>query len=772
MTTVVITEKNRAAEQIARILSNGKYKRIRIESIPVYEFSSGNQSWKIMGLAGHIMGYDYPSAYKDWRAVDPGTLLDIEPEKKVLKEEYASVIRKLANEASEIILACDYDREGENIGFEAKDIASKVSDVSFKRAKFSSLSPEEINRAFNSLVEPDVNMAMAAEARQILDLKMGVAFTRFITLSVREYVRTKKILSVGPCQSPTCGFVYERERTIRDFKPTDFWKIEALFNSGETNFPGSHRKGKIFNKDEAMSVYRKIKDCSSGSICERNVKESSVNPPNPLNTNELLKRGSNFLGISPENTLKIAEDLYLAGFISYPRTETNKYSKEFKFAEIIDEFRNGHYNDCVSLLPGDIHPKNGKKDSHDHPPIYPIKSASKKDVMKLSENPDYWNIYDLIVRHFFANLMPPAIFEKTHLAVLVKDEIFDSKGSVMKDAGWMQVYPFEKSSDKLLPRLQMGDGVNIEEISCNMSQTTPPKKLTEAELLTLMEHNGIGTKATASGHIETNKKRGYFENRGKTVSIMDRGFVLMDALNESVPSVIKPEVRARIESLIQDVESGNMDIDSAVLEGTDLIKKMYSCLSEGKDRLASKVVAAISDEAAQEDKKNFIGYCSQCNRILKIIKTDNGRFVGCTGYPQCKNTYPLPRKGALSILRSSECRRGGAAVIKVGKKYHWAVGIGPCFTCEFEKECFPPEIIGDCPECDGSMFVIQTEKSRFLGCTKRCGYTQSLPDKGRLTINEDKCENCGWNILRVKEMKKDALVICINRKCKKRYNKC
>ncbi|MEZ5336428.1 MAG: topoisomerase DNA-binding C4 zinc finger domain-containing protein [Methanolobus sp.] len=151
--------------------------------------------------------------------------------------------------------------------------------------------------------------------------------------------------------------------------------------------------------------------------------------------------------------------------------------------------------------------------------------------------------------------------------------------------------------------------------------------------------------------------------------------------------------------------------------------------------------------------------------MLHMIKTEKGRFVGCTGYPECKNTYPLPKAGALTVLRSQQCEKGGVAILKVGKKYNWAVGIGPCFTCDLEKKCFPPEIAGPCPVCDGSMFLITTKDSRFLGCTNRCGHTQSVPKSGRLTILDSLCEHCGWHILRAKEQKQDAKEFCANRKC-------
>ncbi|WNY27344.1 DNA topoisomerase [Methanolapillus ohkumae] len=806
MTVVAFAEKNKAAEEIAKILGGGNYSRTYVDGAAAYKFKRNGEDWVVAGLSGHIMGYDYPPEYNRWNEVDPGILLDVEPQKFVTKENLAGAIEKLSKDAHLIILACDYDREGENIGFEAKELAQRVSNAPIKRARYSSFSKNEIEKAFDAPGEPDTGLAMAAEARQILDLKMGAAFTRYVTLSVREKAFTKEILSIGPCQTPTCGFVYEREKSIREFNPKDFWKIMADFDTesnpsdtevknpdekklktvksikadsktdlkteSENAFSGVHRSGQITEKEKADEIFKKIKGEKKAVVLKKSVKEQSLTPPVPLNTTEFLKRASSFLNISPEKSLEIAEQLYLSGLTSYPRTETNMYAPDFEFVPILSDLsKNPSYAQTIRQLMADcsgkVVPKNGTKDAKDHPPIYPIRGAVQADVEKMVSLPGAYAVYDLICRHFIANLMPAAIFEKTRLEIQIRDELFDVTGSMKKSSGWLLIYDYETKKDKLLPQIREGDILFVKKIQNTASKTAPPKKLMESELLTLMDKNGIGTKATAPTHIETNKKRGYFETSGKTISILDTGYMLMESLDFAVPILIRPEIRAQIEDLIQQVEDGKIELNDAVLTGTALIKKMYGDLTANKDRLVQKLAGSIKSEAAENDKKNYAGVCPVCQNALRLITTDKGRFVGCVGYPDCAQTYPVPKTGTLTFLRSKKCPKGGIAVMDVGKKYNWAVGVGPCFNCDQKDVCDPPETAGLCPKCkEGQMVLVRLSDSRFLSCFKRCGHTQSLPKTGRLTVLDKKCEICGWNLFKNKEQDKEEETFCANRRCR------
>jgi len=768
MTIVAFAEKDKAAEQIAHILSGGKKNKTTVRGLPVYSFNRNGDQWMVMGLAGHIMNYDFTGNLNDWKSIEPKLLISTMPQKLITKANYASAVQDLAAKASMVILACDFDREGENIGFEVKLLAERVCKAPIKRAKYSSFTQKEIEFAFTNLQEPDMNVAMAAEVRQILDLKMGAAFTRYITMAVQDKVYRKGVLSIGPCQTPTCGFVYDREKKIRDFVPADFWKITAIFDGNSTDFEGIHRKGNIKDPLVAEEIYRKIYTEKKAIVTEKKVTDEKREPPLPFNTNEFLKSASKYLNVSPEDALEIAEQLYLAGFISYPRTETNKYADDFDFNTIVMDMVNiSSYQKSalVVLSKKPITCRNGNKDAHDHPPIHPVKAAEEKDISRTIGLKNAFIIYDLIVRNFLANLMDPAVMEKTRLVLTIKDEPFDASGTVKKYNGWTEIYPYGIKGDKLLPVLTIGQIVDVKKISNIKDKTKPPGQLTEAELLTLMDKHGIGTKATAPTHIQTNKIRGYFQVKGKSVSILDTGYTLMDGLNNSVPIVVKPEVRARIEKLIQEVEDGKKSKDTAIKEGVDLLLLMYFQLESHKDKLVGELIGTIHDEREVADKKSVVGVCPDCNKALVLKKTDKGRFVSCSGYPSCKRTYPVPKTGTLVVEKGKKCKKDGCGIFNVDKKYYWSIGIGPCFNCDLQKECHPPEAIGDCPKCSGKLILVNFKDKMFIGCTTRCGYTQPVPAGKKITISAKVCPECGWKLLHLSDKEKGTWDICINRSC-------
>ena len=278
---LIICEKNIAARRIAHILSEGKSKSVRFGQIPVYEFTKNNETWKIIGLKGHIVNIDFPKEFNQWKKVTPRDLIEIEPIKNVCEKSILNALKSLINTNPFLIVATDYDREGELIGVEAVNLIkqnSKINDI--RRAKFSAITTKEITDAFDQLGEVDYNLSDAGEARQRIDLVWGAVLTRFISLTSQRLGR--EFLSIGRVQSPTLAILVEREKEIQNFISRPYWKIIAYLKK-QITFEATHCEGQIWNGKKAKEIFYKVKDCTKAQV--KNVKYEITKelPPSPFN---------------------------------------------------------------------------------------------------------------------------------------------------------------------------------------------------------------------------------------------------------------------------------------------------------------------------------------------------------------------------------------------------------------------------------------------------------------------------------------------------------
>ena len=265
---LVICEKNISANRIAYILSGGKIKKSRYGKIPVYEFEKNNEPWKVIGLRGHIINLDFPSKYNNWNRISPKELVGIEPVKKVSNKNIELALKKLVDKNPFLIVATDYDREGELIGVEVIDLLKRYNEKldDIKRAKFSAITGYEIKNAFDKLADVDYNLSSAGETRQVIDLAWGAVLTRFISLTSKRL--GKDFLSIGRVQSPTLAILVEREKEIQNFEPKPYWKITANLKK-EKDFQAVHEKDQFWDEKEAKEIYDKVKNSkkSKGFKC-------------------------------------------------------------------------------------------------------------------------------------------------------------------------------------------------------------------------------------------------------------------------------------------------------------------------------------------------------------------------------------------------------------------------------------------------------------------------------------------------------------------------
>ncbi|MCK4902315.1 MAG: DNA topoisomerase I, partial [Thermoplasmatales archaeon] len=244
---LVICEKNIAARRIAYILSGGNSKSTRLGKTPVYEFSKDGDIWKVIGLRGHIINLDFPECFNQWNKIPPKELIEVEPCKRVTEKGIASSLKSLVDKNPFLIVATDYDREGELIGVEVinllKEYNKNINQI--KRAKFSAITNYEIKSAFDKLTEVDYNLSNAGESRQVIDLIWGAVLTRYISLTAQRF--GKDFLSIGRVQSPTLALLVKREKEIKNFEPKTYWKIIATLKKSES-FDATHHEGQFWDE--------------------------------------------------------------------------------------------------------------------------------------------------------------------------------------------------------------------------------------------------------------------------------------------------------------------------------------------------------------------------------------------------------------------------------------------------------------------------------------------------------------------------------------------
>jgi len=502
---LIITEKDNAARRIADILSGGTYDSSRENSVNVYEWGGK----RCVGLSGHVVGVDFPSEYSDWRDVEPVELIDAGIEKTATKENIVATLRILSRKAEMVTIATDYDREGELIGKEAYEIVREVNeDVPIRRVRFSSITENEVKSAFSEPDDLDFDLAAAGEARQIIDLVWGAALTRFLSLSAGQL--GNDFISVGRVQSPTLKLIVDREREIEAFDPEAYWELFADLQKAESETQEGDDEptafeAQYFYRDEddneaervweeatAQSVYETLADCDSATVVDVNRRTRTDTPPTPFNTTQFI-RAAGSLGYSAQRAMSIAEDLYTAGYITYPRTDNTVYPDDLEPDELLDAFV-GHSTlgeDAARLLEADeIVPTEGDEETTDHPPIHPTgEIPTRGDV-----SDDEWEIFELVVRRFYATVAEAAVWEHLKVVAEVADHRLKANGKRLVEAGYHDVYPYFSTNENFVPDVEEGETLSITAVTIEDKETQPPRRYGQSRLIETMEGMGIGTK--------------------------------------------------------------------------------------------------------------------------------------------------------------------------------------------------------------------------------------------------------------------------------------
>src|SRR5918997_1286010 len=660
---LIISEKANAAKKVAQFLAEGTVKDGKHRSVPHHTFKWGGEECVSVGLKGHVLNPEYPEEYSNWQKVEPSSLIDAEIRKFVSEKGVADAVKSLSKKADEIVIATDFDREGELIGVEALSLAFEANPKlvdHVQRARFSALTKGEVTCAFENLVEVSRELAAAGEARQDIDLIWGATLTRWVSRATKRY--GSAFLSVGRVQSPTLALIAERERERRAFISEPYWEIEVSLKNGES-FTVRHETDRFKEEARIREAYENLAE--TATVIEVEQKSATRKPPTPFNTTAFLTAAAS-LGISPSRAARIAEDLYTDGYISYPRTDNTVYPRSLDLREVLGYLKrvDGAGGYAKQLLGQDkITPTRGKKETTDHPPIYPTGHATKDSMRD-----DRWKIYQLVVRRFLATLSGPAKTLRTTLRFESGGEPLTTSGTVVTVEGWLGVYFYGRRADEELPRLTEGEEVEVVEADVIGKETQPPGRYGQGRLIAVMEDLGLGTKATRPNIIQNLYDRGYVH--GDPLIPTEKGIAVAQALKDFASEIASHEMTAELERSMDAISEGKISKANVVDESRDVLRRVYENLTESEQEFADIVWNGIRGDET-------LGKCPESghNLIVRRNRKSGKRFVGCEGYPECRVTYPLPQKGTI-IPMGTQCDACGSPEIKVlGGKRPWVTCI-------------------------------------------------------------------------------------------------
>ena len=653
MSTLIICEKQNAASRIADVLSGGSARRNFIHGAPVYIFEKDGKKYSVIGLRGHILELDYPEEFRGWHRIKPQELIRVPPRKVMSKgvQNIVAAIKELALDHEDVIVATDYDREGELIGVEGLGLVKDVNPkIKVHRAHFSALTTSEVKSAFNNLVDIDYNLSASAESRQIVDLTWGASLTRFISIASNQ--GGKDFLSVGRVQSPTLALIVDREKEIKKFKPEPFWEIDAKLEKG-MEFSAKHSKGRFTASTKAKDAFTKAKEARVGVVSSVKQREKKDRPPAPYSTTAFL-RDATRQGFSAARAMSVAEELYTNGYISYPRTDNTVYPKSLDLKGVLEALTKSEFEkEAKELLEKSrLTPSRGKIQTTDHPPIYPTSPAKKKDLNRYQ-----WRVYELVVRRFFATLASAAVSEITDLKLDLNGEPFESKGLRFKELGWRKYFSYYNPKEVLLPEVTEGDEVKVLSVDLKEDLTKPPNRYGEGGLIAEMERLGLGTKSTRHEIIQKLYHRGYVS--GSPPKPTPSGIAVIEALEENARSITRARMTSTLEKDMTQVAKGEKDLKDVVKESQEMLEKVFILLEENKYRIGNSIKEALKEQ-------RVVGKCKNCGGELLTMRSRRGkRFVGCSNFPKCRNSYPLPQRGKLDFLGTT-CDLCGSPKIKFG----------------------------------------------------------------------------------------------------------
>ncbi|MCE4615069.1 MAG: DNA topoisomerase I [Desulfurococcales archaeon] len=601
--TLVIAEKPKAASRIALALNAGKKCYYGRASYYI------DQSRRIViaSAAGHLYGLytkksGYPVFTYEWIPIH-----EYERGTYYLKPYY-NLLSRLTRDAGLYVNACDYDIEGSVIGYM---VIAKMGDPNrAKRMKYSTLTQAELRVAWRKLVPLDTDMVEAGIARHEVDWLWGINISRALMDLAKRTTGRRIILSAGRVQSPTLVKAYQDWMERRLYVPDPVFEVIVFLEKDGVKF-NAKLIGDPETRKEALMIAEQIGRDGKLQVLYVERKPYERKPPPPFNLPDLQAEASRIYGYSPSETQKLAEDLYLAATISYPRTNSQKLPATIGYRNIIGKLGSIYkYKDFTkSLLSRDkLYPRQGPKEDPAHPAIYPTGYISG-DL-----TPRHYRIHDLIVRRFLATFSDNALLVRTDstLTDIHGRYKFQATGTSVVRPGWMEIYIFSRPEEKPIPPLSVGELVDVMDVKMKTvwpKPTDPP--IRKINLVKWMEKVGIGTEATRARIVDTLYRRGYLKRGGMEDEVTNLGVGVARLVMNAFPQLSTPDLTRKLEEDLESIRIERNTRSKVVLETRRIITKL---LDSYEDLLESEKANIVAEEAGLRIPKMK---CRLCNMPAK-----------------------------------------------------------------------------------------------------------------------------------------------------------
>ena len=662
VTELIITEKPSQSLKIAEALADKKPSKKTEKGVVYYELKHKGKDILVGCAVGHIFnlkekksnGWTYPTYDYEWQ-----------PSYKISKDssytkKYLDVLKKLSKLSGEFTVACDYDLEGSLIGYNIIRFICNKKDG--RRMKFSTLTKDELVNSYEkALKHLDFPLIESGEARHMIDFLFGINLSRALTLSVKNATKRFKILSTGRVQGPSLKILAEREIEINKFKSEPFWELESI-----GDITSKHEKGMFWKEEEVKKIHNKIKKEKKAVVDSIKKSEFPQAPPFPFDLTSLQLEAYRSLRINPKDTLEIAQELYSASYISYPRTSSNQLPPSINVKKILTDLsKQKEYKElCEELLKENkLTPNNGKKQDPAHPAIHPTGVMPKKLDDRQSK------IYDLIVRRTLASLAEPAKRETQTVKLIIKNEPFITKGTRTIEKGWHKFYGrHNPHKEEELPKLTEKQEIKIKKINLLAKETQPPKRYTPASIIKELEKRELGTKATRSAIIESLYNRNYVKDQ--SLEVTDLGLKTVETLDKYCPEILDEKMTRDLEEDMEEIREGKETKEKVIDRAKRDLDKILKHFKENEIKIGKELSVANQETL---EKESIVGKCPECKKNdLRIMYSRRFKsyFVACSGYPKCKTTFSLPNYALPKPTDKlcEECKSPLVLMIRKGKR--------------------------------------------------------------------------------------------------------